>query len=149
MMATWQSSIETSMYWPSPERSRSRSAAWTAMAAKSAAVMSPMLAPGRTGPPPASPVMLSMPPMPCTMMSSAGRCAYGPVWPNPETEHTTSRGLRARSVSWSSPSFSIVPGRKFSMRTSERSASRSSSSLPSGLARSMAMLRLPRLMLMK
>ena len=149
MMATWQSSIETSMYWPSPERSRSSNAAWTAMAANSAAVISPMLAPGRTGPPPGSPVMLSMPPMPCTMMSSAGRCAYGPLCPKPEMEQTTSRGFRARSVASPRPSRSIVPGLKFSMSTSERSASRSRSSRPSGLPMSIAMLRLPRLMLMK
>ena len=61
--------------------------------------MSPYETPGRTGSPPGSPVIDITPPMPCTMMSTAGYSRYGPVCPNPEVLAKMSRGFRSRSVS--------------------------------------------------
>ena len=87
-----------SMCWPRPERSRSTIADSTPIVVNSAAVMSPMLTPGRTGPPPSSPVMLSMPPIACTITSSAARFANGPSCPKPDTDAMMSLGLRVLSV---------------------------------------------------
>ncbi len=118
-------------------------------AVNSPAAMSPSESPGRTGRPPGSPVMLMTPPMPCTTMSSAGRSRSGPVCPKPDVAAYTRRGLRACSTSQPRPRRSIVPGVKFSMTTSACSTARRNRSLPSAVCRSMAMLRLPRLMLKK
>ncbi len=67
--------------------------------AKSPAVRSPYDVPGRTGPPPGSPVIDMIPPIAWTTMSSAGRSLYGPVWPKPDTLAMMTRGLRAESTS--------------------------------------------------
>jgi hypothetical protein len=42
------------------------------------------------------------------------RCAFGPVWPNPEMRATIRSGLCLRRSSGPNPHFSSVPGRKFS-----------------------------------
>src|SRR3954468_22312348 len=55
------------------------------------------------------------------------------------------RGLRSGSVEYEKPSLSSAPGRKFSVRTSLRSSSRSTSSRPSACLRSTAKLFLLRL----
>src|SRR5581483_7042561 len=56
-----------------------------------------------------------------------------------------SRGLRSCSAAYEKPSLSSAPGRKFSVSTSLRSSSRSTSSRPSGCFRSTAKLFLLRL----
>ncbi len=61
--------MATSTCMPRPLRCRSSSAAWTPIAVKSPAAMSPSDVPTRVGGPPGWPVRLMMPPMPCTTMS--------------------------------------------------------------------------------
>src|SRR5438094_9688914 len=55
------------------------------------------------------------------------------------------RGFRSRTAAYEKPSLSSAPGRKFSVSTSLRSASRSTRSRPSGCLRSTAKLFLLRL----
>ena len=69
---------------PCPLLSRSCRALRMPMAVYSPAAMSPREMPGRTGGPSGSPVMLMMPPIPWTTMSSAGRSRSGPVCPKPD-----------------------------------------------------------------
>ena len=86
MMLICPSSIEMSMNWPRPVRSR----AWMAIMMPSAenipAVMSAIDTPHLTPGPPSGPVTLIMPLSACTIRSSAARSRYGPSWPNPEIE---------------------------------------------------------------
>ena len=82
--ATCASSMATSTKLPAPVRLRSCRAARMPVAVNRLAVISPIEAPTRTGPRPASPVMLIMPDIACTTASKAGRALYGPVWPKPE-----------------------------------------------------------------
>ena len=70
----------------------------------------------------------------------------GPLWPKPEIEQYTSSGRIARSVALSRPYFAITPGEKFSTTTSARRTRSRISSREPGLARSIAMLRLPAFM---
>ena len=84
-IATWQSSMDTSILVASPVFARSNSALQMPMAVNSPAVTSPIDVPTRVGGPPGWPVMLMTPPIACTTMSYAGRVASGPVWPKPDT----------------------------------------------------------------
>ncbi len=68
-IATWQSSMATSTICPSPVILRLLSAAKRPMVPNKAALMSPMEAPTLVGRPSGKPVMLMMPPMPCTTTS--------------------------------------------------------------------------------
>src|SRR6516225_3212541 len=52
------------------------------------------------------------------MAPKPGFCAIGPVWPKPDRRTITRPGLSTRSVSQPSPSFSMTPGRKFSITMS-------------------------------
>ena len=107
--------------------------------------MSPIEVPGRAGGSSGYPVMLITPPIPCTMMSSAGRSRQGPVCPNPDVDANIRRGLRLSSASGPIPSLSITPGVKFSITTSAWSTSLRNRSRPSSDRRSIEMLRFPRL----
>ena len=91
---TIPSSIEKSMNWPRPVRSRARSAATAASAPQSAQVRSVTGTPIFTGAlPPSSPVMDISPLIPWAMMSRPGRWAYGPSWPHPDAATKTRRGF--------------------------------------------------------
>ena len=70
---SWPSSIETSMAWPRPVRSFTRSASMMPKAAYMPAVMSAIETPQRTPWPPASPVTLIIPLSAWRMRSSAAR----------------------------------------------------------------------------
>ena len=89
-----------------------------------------MVAPGRMGRPSGSPVMLITPPVACAIMSNERKSACGPSSAKPLTWAKMQRGLMARTSSQPKPSFSMVPGAKFSTTTSARSMSRRRSSLP-------------------
>ena len=67
--AIWQSNMAMSTLVDSPVLRRWTSAALTATAVKRPAPMSPIDMPTRAGGWPSLPVMLMMPPMPCTTMS--------------------------------------------------------------------------------
>ncbi len=82
--------------------------------------------------------------MPCAIMSKPPCCAHGPVWPKPEMEATTSRGLAARSASHPKPARARAPGRKFSTSTSARAISFHSTDLSASALRSSATERLLR-----
>jgi hypothetical protein len=117
------------------------------MAAFMPAQRSPMGNPERTGRPPISPVSDMPPPSAWTIMSNAGRSRYGPSRPKPVSEVTTRFGLTARSTSAPMESFSIVPGRKFSITASADPTSASSASRPASVLRLMQTLSLLRLTL--
>ena len=74
--------------------------------------------------------------MACAMCAKPGRRRYGPVCPYPETRNITSPGLASLSTFQPRPHSSIVPGRKFSTRTSDFETSLMKSSTPLGLRRS-------------
>ena len=93
--------------------------------------------------------MLMIPPIPCTITSSAGRSRHGPVCPNPDVDANTKRGFRSNSASAPSPSFSITPGVKFSITTSASSTSRRNNSRPASDRKSIETLRFPRFTLWK
>jgi hypothetical protein len=80
------SSSDTSRYWPSPERSRSLSAAVTPSATYMAHTRSHIGTPILTGSPSGVPVMLMSPPRAWAMMSSPGSMASGPSCPQPDAE---------------------------------------------------------------
>jgi hypothetical protein len=97
------------------------------------------------GSPSGSPVTANSPAAACTTVSYAGLDRHGPVCPKPDIDAYTSRGLRAESASQPRPRRSITPGRKFSISTSARSASRSTTARSSDDLRSSAIDSLPRL----
>ena len=80
---TWNASSErrseTSARWPTPVRSRAKSAARIAWAAKNAPVMSAAGTPTLTGGPSAEPVTLMIPLTAWTTPSTPGRSRQGPV----------------------------------------------------------------------
>ena len=78
-----------------------------------------MYVPVRVGGPSGSPVRLIRPDIAWAIGSNNARPAIGPVWPNPDSDVTTSRGLRSRRRAGSRPIPASVPGRKFSTRTSD------------------------------
>ena len=119
------------------------------MAAFIPAHKSPIGRPERTGRPPMSPVSDMPPPSAWTIMSNAGRSRYGPSRPKPVSDVTTSDGFSSRSTSAPMPSFSIVPGRKFSTTASAEQTSLSSAARPSSDFRLMQTLSLLRLTLRK
>jgi hypothetical protein len=107
----------TSMTCPRPPlTSRWRSASSTPMTPCSAASVSPMLTPTRTGTRPGSPVRWRRPPMASPSTPKPGLFAEGPVWPKPLMRSTMSPGLASRSASGERPQPSSVPGLKLSKR---------------------------------
>ena len=83
-----------------------------------------MEVPTFTGGPSGNPVRSMSPDSPWTMRSYPGRPASGPDSPKPEIAPYTSRRLIRDSARYPRPRRSIVPGRKFSRRTSLRVTSR-------------------------
>ena len=79
------SNSDVSIRWPSPVRSRAITALRIATAQNSPADRSPIGMPHLTGSPSGSPVTLITPERPWAIRSYPGRCAYGPVWPKPDT----------------------------------------------------------------
>ena len=77
---------EVSICWPSPVRSRACNADRMPIAQNSPAHRSRDRHAALTGLPPGSPVTLITPLMPCAIRSNPGRCAYGPVCPNPQID---------------------------------------------------------------
>lgn len=130
--------------WPLPVRSRSLSAVIVANAAASAAMPSASPNGGNVGGPSGSPVSAAKPDIASASEPKPGRPAYGPCWPNAVTRTRTRRGLRWESRSQPRFQRSSVPGRKFSIRTSWRSANASRISWPCGLDRSSVAVRLLR-----
>ncbi len=68
-------------------------------AAKTPAPVSAIAVPTRTGARSGSPVMSWIPENACRIVSVPGSSRSGPRAPQPEIEHVTSRGLRARKAS--------------------------------------------------
>ena len=97
---------------------------------------------GSTGWRSGKPVRAANPLIASTSVPKPGSAAYGPVWPKPEMRTMMRSGLRACSTSGPSPISSSVPGRKFSISTSEVAISRSSAAMPADLRRSRAIERL-------
>ncbi len=128
---------------PSPSAVRASSAARMAVAALIPDPMSRTGAPTLTGPPASLPVTAMMPPAAWRIRSKPPRAASGPVWPNPEIDAYTSRGLSACRWPGPRPARSSDPGRAFSTNTSLARASVRTSPVPPGAVRSIAMLRLP------
>ena len=124
------SCIATCTRCPRPVRERWMTADRIDTARCSPVPVSPMVAPGRIGRPSRSPVMLITPPVACAIMSNERKSACGPSSANPLTWAKMQRGLMAWISSHPNPSFSIVPGAKFSITTSARSMSRRRRSLP-------------------
>ena len=101
--------------WPSPVRSRWRSATITVNAPASAVTSSVSAIGGSSGAPSGSPLIAANPLIASAIVAKPGRPAYGPSWPKPVTRRMTSPGFRSSSSTGSSPSRSSVPGRKFSI----------------------------------
>ena len=87
--------------------------------------------------------------MACRRKSYPGIAFARSPLPNAVTEHETSRGFSARSVSPSSPQLAMRPGRNDSIRMSARTPSLRASSRSSGSARSSTTERLLRFRLRK
>ena len=135
----------TSIIWPWPPfTSRWCSAIKTPITPCSAASVSPMLTPTRTGTRPGSAVRWRRPPMASPNTPKPGLCAAGPVCPKPLMRSMISFGLAACRASQPKPQRSRVPGLKFSISTSASSASARTAAWPSGKRRSSATLRLLR-----
>ena len=83
------------------------------------------------------------------IMSYAGRCASGPVAPNPLMAAYTRRELSAARRSGGNPSRASVPGRKFSTSTSARRISSVRAARPASCFRSSTTDRLPQFRLVK
>ena len=77
-------SSEPSTIWPWPVRSRWNSATITPYESRNALTWSAKPANVRVGGVSGSPVTLMTPPRACASGSSAGRCASGPLRPNPD-----------------------------------------------------------------
>ena len=117
-------------------RSRARSAASTALAPCSPAIMSASARGGSTGSRSAKPLREAKPDIASTSVPKPGSRLAGPVWPKPEMRTRIRSGAIACSRSGASPISSSTPGRKFSIMTSAVGISRSSAAMPSGLRRS-------------
>ena len=145
--ASAASKSEVSMNCPSPVRMRESNAARIAWLAYSPALRSligtPILA-GSSG----EPVTDSTPLIACATRSKPPRSRYGPVCPKPEIEQYTSAGYLACTSSNPKPRRAIVPGRKFSTRTSAVSMRRHSTCFPAGVRISTAIPYLLRFMAM-
>src|SRR5439155_31816 len=98
-----------------------------------------------TGGPPSSPVTLMSPLCAWTMMSSAGRSAFGPSRPHPVTATYTRRGSLFKRSRGARPRSFIVPGRRFSTTTSADRTRSENSFRPASRLRSIATERLSRL----
>ena len=110
---------------------------------------SPIAVPLRVGPLSGHPVVLISPPTACPMMSYPARSLYGPQCPKPETQPQISFGLISFRTSYPRPSFSMVPGRKFSRTISAFLISSLKTSLPFSFFRLRVMLRLLRFRFMQ
>src|SRR5947207_13491519 len=112
------SSIPISTFCPRRVFVRASSASVTPCAADMPATRSAIDVPIFTGGPSGKPVMSINPLSACTTRSYPARPPSGPDSPKPETPQYTSFLFSVPSVAYPSPSFSIVPGRKFSRTTS-------------------------------
>src|SRR5215468_1870838 len=99
---------------------------------------------GGVGGPSAGPMPESSPDTARYVMSCPAVDACGPYCPHPVIRPYTNRGLRANIVSGPMPSRSATPGRNPSIKASERSARRSTTSAAAGNRRSNAIERRPR-----
>ncbi|CAB5119697.1 unannotated protein [freshwater metagenome] len=100
---------------------------------------------GRSGCPSASPLTAAKPDIDSAMEAKPGRCAYGPVCPNPLTRVKIKVGLMACRTSGPRPRRSSAPGRKFSTTTWASLTNSRKSSLSSRSLRSRVIVRLLRL----
>ncbi len=139
---------------PRPECARCASAATMPTAAYSPLTMSAIEVPTLTrrasaGGAGSVPVIDISPDNAWMIMSYAGRCAAGPVAPNPLMAAYTRRALSAVRRSGGKPSRASVPGRKFSTSTSARRISPASAARPASCFRSSTTDRLPQFRLVK
>ena len=137
------SARQTSSACPSPEISRSRSAASAPMQACSAVMRSisgKYVLIGGKSPYPVSDIS---PPIACPIGSNPTFSRFGPYCPYADTLIIIILGLSALSVSYPNPIMSIVPGRKFCKRISETFTSSRKTSLPFSVRRLMARLFFP------
>ena len=100
----------------------------------------------KAGAPVASPTTSARPEAAWMISSKAGRARCGPSWPKPVATAKTIRGFSALHCSGPKPRRAMPAGRILVTSTSAVGISRRSTSAPSGVFRSMQMLRLLRLM---
>ena len=138
------SMIATSTTCPLPVASAVRRAAVTAKLVAKAAMPSAKPNGGSVGGPSGSPVIAANPLIASAIDPNPGCRAIGPNCPKAVTRAMTRRGLAACNSAGPMPHRSSVPGRKFSISTSDRAASRSNRSAPSGRDRLIVTVRLLR-----